>query len=160
MAEQYRQILSKLPSWTTLRAKVEPIRNVNEMHEKSLNALDRVALAITSAVGSMYCAIAFAVLAFISLPAAIVSHDPVIIVQWISQTFLQLVLLSVIMVGQNLQGRHAELRAENDYEVNMKAEMEVETILTHLEQQNNLMLEILRRIESLEQRELQVIKPN
>jgi uncharacterized membrane protein len=159
MAEQYREILSKLPSWTTLRAKVEPIRNVNEMHEQSLNALDRIALAITSAVGSMYCAFVFAILALVALPSAL-EGGPLTLVQWVSQTFLQLVLLSVIMVGQNLQGRHSELRAENDYEVNLKAEMEVETILTHLEHQNDLMLEILRRIEALEQRQLQLAQQN
>jgi uncharacterized membrane protein len=159
MAEQYREILSKLPSWATVRAKTPPIRNVNEMHEQSLNVLDRIALSITSAVGSMYCAFIFALLALVALPSAL-EGGPLTIVQWISQTFLQLVLLSVIMVGQNLQGRHSEFRAENDYQVNMKAEMEVETILTHLEQQNDIMLEILRRIEALEQREVQLIQKN
>jgi uncharacterized membrane protein len=107
----------------------------------------------------MYCAFVFAILALVALPSAL-EGGPLTIIQWISQTFLQLVLLSVIMVGQNLQGRHSELRAENDYEVNMKAEMEVETILTHLENQNNLMLEILRRIEALEKREIQIIEKN
>ena len=53
-----------------------------------------------------------------------------------------------------------EFRAENDYQVNLKAEMEVETILTHLQNQNNLMLEILRRIEDLEKRELQLMGKN
>jgi uncharacterized membrane protein len=138
---------------------MSPVTNVNDVHEQSLNVLDRIALVITSGVGSMYCALAFAVLALVALPSAI-DGGPLTIVQWVSQTFLQLVLLSVIMVGQNLQGRHSELRAENDYEVNMKAEMEVETILTHLESQNNLMLEILRRIEELEKREIQIIGKN
>jgi uncharacterized membrane protein len=159
VAEEFRKRLSQLPTWTTVKAKTKPPINVNEMQEKSLNSLDRVALVITSGVGSMYCAMVFAVLALVALPSAI-SGGPLIIVQWISQTFLQLVLLSVIMVGQNLQGRHSEFRAENDYQVNMKAEMEVETILTHLEQQNELMLEILRRIESLEKQEIQAITNN
>lgn len=51
--------------------------------------------------------------------------------------------MPLIMVGQNLQGRHAELRAENDFEVNVKAEQEVETLLRHLEYQNDLLLALL-----------------
>jgi len=54
------------------------------------------------------------------------------------------------MVGQNIQGKHAELRAEHDFETDKKAEREIETILFHLENQQKLMLEILRRIEKLE----------
>ena len=57
---------------------------------------------ITQGVATMWCAYLFAFLALISLPAAIKTHDVVTIVAWIAQTFLQLVLLSIIMVGQNL----------------------------------------------------------
>lgn len=52
------------------------------------------------------------------------------------------------MIGQNLQGRHAEKRAESDFEVNVKAEKEIETILLHLERQNDLMLKILDKLEN------------
>ena len=55
------------------------------------------------------------------------------------------------MVGQNLQDRYSELRAEADFEVNQKAEREIETVLEHLSNQNDLMLEILRRVERIEQ---------
>jgi len=55
------------------------------------------------------------------------------------------------MVSQNLQDRYAELRAEADFEVNKKAEAEVGIILSHLSHQNDLMLEILRRVERMEQ---------
>jgi len=54
-------------------------------------------------------------------------------------------------VGQNLQGRHSELRAEADFQINQKAEREIETVLEHLSSQSDLMLEILRHIERLEQ---------
>ena len=60
----------------------------------------KLAIAITSGVGTMTCAYCFALIAFISLPAAISTHDPIVIVGWVAQTFLQLVLLSIIMVGQ------------------------------------------------------------
>ena len=51
----------------------------------------------------MWCAYFFAAIALISLPAALATHDPIVIVAWIAQTFLQLVLLSIIMVGQSQQ---------------------------------------------------------
>ncbi len=76
----------------------------------------RVAVAITSSVGSMWCAYAFAVLALISLPAAIASGSPIIIIGWIAQTFLQLVLLPIIIVGQNVQAAASDARAESDHE--------------------------------------------
>jgi uncharacterized membrane protein len=72
----------------------------------------------------------------------------------LTSNLIQIHLMPLIMVGQNLQGRHSELRAESDYEVNLRAEKEVGVILTHLEHQNDLILEILRRIEALEQREV------
>ena len=58
---------------------------------------------ITAAVSTMWCAYAFAAIALISLPAAIRSGDSLVIVAWVAQTFLQLVLLSIIMVGQQSQ---------------------------------------------------------
>lgn len=60
----------------------------------------RLAEKITGGVSTMWAAYAFAAIALISLPAAIRSHDTLIIVDWIAQTFLQLVLLSIVMVGQ------------------------------------------------------------
>jgi hypothetical protein len=75
-----------------------------------------LAVKITTVVGSMWCAYAFAVLAFISLPAALASRDPIVIVAWIAQTFLQLVLLPIIIVGQNVQAAATEARAEADHE--------------------------------------------
>jgi uncharacterized membrane protein len=52
------------------------------------------------------------------------------------------------MVGQNLQSRHSEARTEADFEINTKAEIEIETILLHLEKQNNLIQRILENIQS------------
>lgn len=62
----------------------------------------KLALAITSRVGTMTCAYLFAAIALISLPKAIESRDVLVIVSWVAQTFLQLVLLSIIMVGQQI----------------------------------------------------------
>jgi uncharacterized membrane protein len=120
--------------------------NANVKHKENLTILDKIAIHITSLVGTMWCAIAFTLLALISLPDAI-KGGKVTIISWVAQTFLQLVLLSVIMVGQNLQNKHSEARAESDFDVNVKAELEIETILQHLENQNEAILEIQKKLE-------------
>ena len=74
---------------------------INEINEK-------IAAKITSGVATMWCAYLFAGIALISLPAAIKSHDLITIVAWVAQTFLQLVLLSIIMVGQNVASAAVE----------------------------------------------------
>ena len=75
-----------------------------------------IAVRITRSVGSMWAAYAFAGLALLSLPAALRTHDPLIIVAWVAQTFLQLVLLPIIMVGQNVQSEAAEAKARADHD--------------------------------------------
>ncbi len=75
-----------------------------------------LAVKITTGVGTMWCAYAFAALALVSLPSAIRSGNAVTLVSWISQTFLQLVLLSIIIVGQNVLAAASDKRAEATYE--------------------------------------------
>jgi len=78
-----------------------------------LNA--KIAVFLTNIVGSMWCAYAFAIIAFFGLPAALRPGGEGII-SWIAQTFLQLVLLSVIMVGQNVQAEAGDIRAQHTYD--------------------------------------------
>lgn len=102
-----------------------------------------LAVKITTAVGSMWCAYAFALLALVSLPSALQSGDRVTIVSWISQTFLQLVLLSVIIVGQNVQAAASDARAEADHET-LGA---VHTLTVAVHAINEQQTEILQRLE-------------
>lgn len=96
----------------------------------------------------MWCAIAFTILASISLPQAIHGGTATII-SWIAQTFLQLVLLSIIMVGQNLQSRHSELRADADYETNLESKKEIEDIISRLNSiENDKLDKILELLKS------------
>ena len=74
-----------------------------------------IAQKITSAVATMWCAYIFAAIALISLPTAIKSGDIIVIVSWIAQTFLQLVLLSIIMVGQNVQSKSVEQKIDETH---------------------------------------------
>jgi hypothetical protein len=76
----------------------------------------RLALGITKSVGTMWVAYLFAGIALVSLPAAIASGETIIIVSWIAQTFLQLVLLPIIIVGQNVIQAANDARAEADHE--------------------------------------------
>ncbi|HEY1650540.1 MAG TPA: hypothetical protein VGG09_01535 [Acidimicrobiales bacterium] len=73
-----------------------------------------VALRITVLVGTMWAAYLFAAIAFVSLPDNI--HSTQLLILWISSSFLQLVLLPIIIVGQNIQARAADARAAKTFE--------------------------------------------
>jgi hypothetical protein len=76
----------------------------------------KVGLFLTTIVGTMWAAYLFSVLAFVSFPSAIRTGSSLIIVAWIAQTFLQLTLLPIIIVGQNILGKAADKRSEQTYE--------------------------------------------
>lgn len=88
-----------------LRADVERADGINA----------KIAVFLTNIVGSMWCAYVFAVIALIGLPPALKPGGEGIIA-WIAQTFLQLVLLSVIMVGQNVQSVASDIRSQHTYD--------------------------------------------
>lgn len=117
------------------------MNNVNELHEKSLSFLDRFALFLTNWIGTIYCFIIFCILVFI--PFAFPST--LTMVQFISSAFLQLVLLPLIMVAGNLQQRHAEFKAEEDYQINIKAEKEIEELKKSIEEINNKLDHLLSK---------------
>jgi uncharacterized membrane protein len=132
-----------------------PIPRVNVEHRARLSALDRVALWITSRVGTMgffLIILTWTVgwLAWNSLAPGALRFDPFpAFVLWLFMAnVIQILLMPLIMVGQNLQSRHAEARAEADFEVNTRAEREIETILLHLERQGDLILKILKHLEA------------
>lgn len=129
-----------------LKREFAPIQNTNEVHKQRLSRTDKIALFITRRIGTM--TFFYACLVLVTIP--IVYNPALPLVQYISSGYLQLILLPLILVGQNLQGRHAKLRAQHDYETNVKAEKEIESILLHLEKQDKTMLEILKRVEKLE----------
>jgi hypothetical protein len=91
--------------------------------EVPMNALTKfnnvLAARITTMVSTMWCAYLFALIALISLPGAIRTHDTIVIVSWVAQTFLQLVLLSIIMVGQSVQSKSVELKINETHEASL-----------------------------------------
>jgi len=94
------------------RAKGGPVKVVDH-RGSGLNA--RIGLKITLVVGTMWCAYLFTLLALVSAPSAFKSGNSIIIVAWIAQTFLQLVLLPIIIVGQNVQAKAADARSEQTF---------------------------------------------
>lgn len=115
-------------------------RNVNLLHQAeqataSLN--EKLALALTKGVGTMLCAYCFALLALIGFPGF--QASPQTYVQWVSQTFIQLVMLSVIMVGQSVLGRKQELQADEQYRCVKQNFQDTEAILHQLETLTSLM---------------------
>jgi uncharacterized membrane protein len=130
------------PSLEKLKALRAPLRNVNEIHAQRLRPLERVAIWITDHVGSMGFFLIIVTwtllwLGWNALGPRQSRFDPYpAFVLWLFiSNMIQICLMPLIMVGQNLQSRHSEARAESDYQVNVKAEREIEAILLHLEAQ-------------------------
>jgi len=126
-------------------------RNVNLLHEaeqKAAGVNTRIAVALTKSVGTMWTAYTFMGLAIIGLAAILGLLTPIValLVVWISQTFLQLVLLPVIMVGQNVLGRKAELQADEQFNTTMNGYNDIEHIMQHLSAQD---AELLRHTRML-----------
>jgi len=138
-----------------LRQLRSAIRHVNREHRESLSGLERAALWITNHLGTMGFFLVIlswtAVwLCWNGLAPQRLRFDPFpAFVLWLFlSNLIQIFLMPLIMVGQNLQARHSEARAEAEFEINTKAEREIETVLMHLERQNDYMLRILKRLEA------------
>lgn len=129
-----------------------PLKNTYLQTINGLSPLDRLAVFITDRVGTM----GFFLIIFIwtvlwlgwnfLAPPRLVFDAPMGFVFWLFiSNMVQILLMPLIMVGQNIQGRHAEARAEHDLDVNVKAEKEVEVILQHLERQNDMLVAMLEK---------------
>jgi hypothetical protein len=109
----------------------------------------KVGLLITLGVGTMICAYIFAIVALISLPSAINSHNLTIIIAWISSNFLQLVLLPIIIVGQNIQAAASDKRAEDTYKDAEAVLHEAIEIQKHLLSQDEAITEVVNALRGM-----------
>lgn len=109
----------------------------------------KIALILTTVVGTMWCAYAFACLALLALPQA-AGGGSLALIQWVSQTFIQLVMLSVIMVGQNILSRASDKRAEMTYKDADATFHESEQIQAHLIEQDHAINDLLDKVAKLE----------
>src|SRR6266487_6198759 len=126
-------------------------RNVNVQHKAEQEASGvntRIAVGLRKTVGTMWTAYSFAVLAIVGLLAILGWLPPLValLVVWASQTFIQLVMLPILSVGQNVLGRHAELMAEEQFNTTTNTYHGIEEIMQHLSAQD---AELLRQTKML-----------
>lgn len=141
----------------TIRKKYKGPQDTNKIHRRSLSKLERLGLWVTERVGTMgffFIILAWTLIWLLWNMFAPKKYQfdpyPAFVLWLFISNLIQIHLMPLIMVGQNVQARHAELRADYDYHTDQKAEKEIETILLHLENQQKLILEILHRIERIE----------
>ena len=127
------------------RKKTGPPKTTDE----SVGFNGKIALVLTTVVGTMWCAYAFSMLALIALPAA-AGGGSLALIQWVSQTFIQLVMLSVIMVGQNILARSSDKRADMTYKDADATFHEAEQIQAHLLEQDKAINTMLDKVAKLE----------
>src|SRR5258708_1371139 len=147
----------KIETIEEIKAQFPQLRNTNEVHKRGLSGLEKLGLFVTNHVGTMgffFIVFTWPVLwlGWNVLAPKSFGFDPFpAFVFWLFlSNLIQLHLMPLLMVGQNIQSKHAELRSEQDYQTNKKAEKEIETILLHLEEQKKVLLELQQRIERLE----------
>ncbi len=156
--------LSASYDWQTLRLpKYEqdeaPARNANAVHNAGLSRIDQAAIWVTERVGSVgFFLFIFAwtvIWTGYNIAATEVpglhwkSFDPfpAFVAYLLISNVIQILLMPLIMVGQNLQGRHTETRAQLDFEINQKAEKEVLAIMRHLEHNTELLLQLMQHLD-------------
>jgi uncharacterized membrane protein len=159
MVEQF--VLGAVQRVPHLKHDHAPVHNVNDQVTASFTTMERVALFITERVGSFGFFLIIVIWSAVWLlwnthaPKGMRFDPAPAFVMWLFiSNLIQLALLPLIMVGQNLLSRHSELRSEEDFKINLKAEQEAQAILLHLEhqtaqieRQGELILEILQRLE-------------
>ncbi len=143
----------KPPSVEEVRKRRRPLRNVNKEVAEKIGRLDKLAVWITARVGTMGFFLAIFVWTVFWLgwnllaPQELQFDPPMAFVFWLFiSNLIQILLMPLIMVGQNILGRHAETRADHDLEVNVKAEQEIEVILHHFEYQNTILIAMLEKL--------------
>ncbi len=143
------------PSLEEIKKLRTPVKNANKEHRNHLSQLDIFAIWITEHVGTMgffFIILAWTIawLGWNTVGPSEFQFDPYpAFVFWLFiSNMIQIFLMPLIMIGQNLQAKHSEARAEADFEVNTKAEREIGVIIEHLENQDEMLNEILSRLKS------------
>jgi uncharacterized membrane protein len=155
--ERLQANVDRLTDASEWRSAERPVESLEGIYSRSFSTVDRLAIWVTDNVGTMGFFAILATwtavwLAWNTFAPADLRFDPApAFVMWLFiSNVIQIHLMPLIMVGQNLQGRHEKLRDELEFQVNLKAERGVETVLDHLANQNQLMIEILKRLERIE----------
>ena len=144
--------MSSIQALRDIRSR-HPLKDTYKTTIATFGSLDRLAVWITRNVGTMGFFLAILVWTVLWLgwnflaPQHLRFDPPMGFVFWlIISNMIQILLMPLIMVGQNIQGRHSEARAEHNLDVNVKAEEEIEIILHHLERQNDMLRAMLEKM--------------
>jgi uncharacterized membrane protein len=140
----------KLPTLEEVKNARPMLRNPVREVKLALSPLERFALFMTRRVGSMGFFLVLSVWTFgwliwnLVAPAGMrFDPAPAFVIWLFISNMIQLILLPLVMVGQNLEAKVAEERAQADFEVNRKAEREIEIVIAHLENQGEMLQKIL-----------------
>ena len=132
------------------------VKNPNDTFKESLKPTQKLALFVTEHVGTMgFFAIILAWtmfwLAWNILAPKGLKWDPYpAFVLWlIISNILQILLMPLLLIGQNIQGMRTDIRGEHDYDTDKRAEKEIQTVLLNFQKQEKLILEILGKVEAL-----------
>jgi uncharacterized membrane protein len=149
----------KIPTLEEIEHEFPHITNPNVIHRRGLSPMEKLGLTVTNHVGTMgffFIILAWTVLWLswnIFAPRQLRFDPYPAFVLWLFiSNLIQLHLLPLLMVGQNIQSKHAVLRTEQDYQTNKKAEKEIETIIMHLENQGKILQDLQARLEKLEKK--------
>ena len=137
------ELFKRIPHPRIAQRKAEkPVK----VDDERVGANGKIALIITAIVGTMWRASIFTIIALISLPSALSSGQAIVIIAWIAQTFLQLVLLPIIIVGQNIQGKAADKRSEQTYKDAEAILSECLQLQAHLQAQDTVLDDVVAHV--------------
>ncbi len=146
--------LHQPPTLDELKHLRKKTRRVDIVHKEKLSRLERMALFISGYIGSagffvILLCITMSWLGWNTFAPAEFRFDPFpAFVLWLFIiNIFQIMLMPLIMISQNLSGRHTDALAEADFEINTKSEFEIEVVLQHLENQNDMIIQILEKFE-------------
>jgi len=136
-----------------------PAVNANDIYQEGLSPLDKLAAAITDKIGSMGFFLAILIWTILWTGYNILASEvpglhwksfdpfPAFVAYLLISNVIQILLMPLIMVGQNVQSRHSEIRAQLDFEINQKAEQEIVVILKHLQHNTDLVIQLMRHLQ-------------
>lgn len=139
-----------------LKARRLPLRNVNIEHYEKLNPFEKVAHRVTKRVGTVGFFILLALWTILWIGWNALAPEPMrfdpfpAFVLWLFiSNMIQLLLLPLLLIGQNLDAKHSEARAQNDYETHVRSEQDIAAIIQHLEHQSGKLEEIAHEVEKI-----------
>jgi uncharacterized membrane protein len=145
-----------LPSISELLARRKPVRNVNAEYIEGQSKFDRAGDVLSNALGSTWFFVLILALSALWALWNLVFPDRLRfdepwgydVYQYVA-TVVQLALMPLILLCQNLQERHARLRAENDYQVNKHAAEVIDVLLQHTEYQSKQINELASQLQAI-----------